>query len=42
MKKNILEGNASGGNISINGVVNPLSITLENLKDWEIAILYYR
>ena len=34
MKKNILEGNASGGNISINGVVNPLSITLENLKDW--------
>ena len=34
MKKNILEDDASDGNISINGVVNPLSITLENLKDW--------
>lgn len=32
MKKNIIEGDDS--NISINGVVNPLSITLENLKDW--------
>ncbi len=34
MKKNMLEGDASSENISINGVVNPLSITLENLKDW--------
>ena len=32
MKKNMIEGDDS--NISINGVVNPLSITLENLKDW--------
>ena len=32
MKKNMLEANDS--NFSINGVVNPLSITLENLKDW--------
>ena len=32
MKKNIIEGDDS--NISINGVVNPLSIRLENLKDW--------
>lgn len=34
MKKNMLEGDASGGNISINGVVNPISIILENLRDW--------
>ncbi len=32
IKKNIIEGDDS--KISINGVVNPLSITLENLKDW--------
>lgn len=38
MKKNILEGDASDGNISINGVVNPLSITLENLKEWGIDL----
>lgn len=38
MKKNILEGDASDGNISINGVVNPLSITLEKLKEWGIDL----
>lgn len=38
MKKNILEGESSDGNISINGVVNPLSITLENLKEWGIDL----
>lgn len=32
MKKTMIEQNVS--NISINGVVNPLSITLENLKEW--------
>lgn len=36
MKKNMLEANDS--NFSINGVVNPLSITLENLKDWGIDL----
>lgn len=34
MKKNILKSYTLNGNISINGVVNPLSITLENLKEW--------
>ena len=38
MKKNILEDDASDGNISINGVVNPLSITLENLQEWGIDL----
>lgn len=38
MKKNILEVDASDGNISINGVVNPLSITLEKLKEWGIDL----
>lgn len=38
MKKNILESDASDGNISINGVVNPLSITIENLKEWGIDL----
>ena len=36
MKKNMLEANDS--NFSINGVVNPLSITLENLRDWGIDL----
>lgn len=35
MKKNMLEGDSK---FSINGVVNPLSITLENLKEWGIDL----
>lgn len=38
MKKQIIEGEASDGYIAINGVVNPLSITLDNLKSWGIDL----
>lgn len=38
MKKDMLEDNAFGGHISINGVVNPICITLDNLKSWGIDL----
>ena len=38
IKKQIIEGEASDEYIAINGVVNPLSITLDNLKSWGIDL----
>lgn len=38
MKKQIIEGEARDGYVSINGVVHPLSITLDNLKNWGIDL----
>lgn len=38
MKKQIIEGEDRNGYVAINGVVNPLSITLDNLKSWEIDL----
>ena len=38
MKKEIIEGEERDGYISINGVVNPLSIALDNLKSWGIDL----
>lgn len=38
MKKQIIDGQATDGSISINGVVNPLSISLDHLKSWGIDL----
>ena len=38
MKKQIIEGEDRNGYVAINGVVNPLSITLDNLKSWGIDL----
>jgi len=38
MKKQISEGKARDRYVAINGVVNPLSITLDNLKSWGIDL----
>ena len=38
MKKQIVEGESKEGCVSINGVINPLSISLDNLKSWGIEL----
>lgn len=38
MKKQIVEGETKEGCVLINGVINPLSISLDNLKSWGIEL----